>query len=452
MSDQYHKKLISFKPHLIDTLKLAVPISIGQVGHVMMGVVDNAMVGRLGPIPLAASAIANGVFFIILVVGIGITYAVSPLVAMSKSAGNKEETEAILHQSLLVNFVTTCILTAITFIAAEIIPFIGQSEDVAAYAIPYLKILSFSFHPIMFFQTYRQFIEGLGYVRPAMFITLIANVFNAFFNWVLIFGELGFPQLGLNGAGLATLLSRTLMAFLLYGFVLKSENLAQFDVKKFYVKPDSGIIKKILNLGIPSSIQYSFEVTAFVVAAIMVGWIDAVSLAAHQIAISLSSITYMVVLGVSSAGAINVGKYYGEKNLPALRLSGFIALITGGGFMLFTGVIFILFRYQLPLFYIEDPMTIEIAATLLIIAALFQVFDGTQAVGLGILRGLTDAKFPTAITLFAYWVVGLPVAYIFGFIFEYNVVGIWIGLLLGLATSSILLSLRFHFKSRSFPN
>lgn len=415
----------------------------------MMGVIDNAMVGRLGPTPLAASAVANGIFFIILVIGIGISYAVSPLVAISQGAGNRNETEDVLHQSLVVNLITAMILWVIAYLTSFIIPYIGQPDDVTAYAVPYLQILSFSILPIMFFQTYRQFIEGLGFVRPAMFITLFANGFNAFFNWVLIYGNLGFPELQLNGAGYATLLSRLIMALLLFGFVLKSKNFAVYDTRRLFPRPKVETIKRILNLGLPSSVQYFFEVSAFSVAAIMAGWIGAVPLAAHQIAISLASITYMIVLGVSSAGAINVGRHLGEKSKKAVRSAGFTALISGAGFMLVTGLIFILLKYYLPSLYIEDAETIKIAAGLLVIAALFQVFDGTQAVGLGILRGLTDAKIPTAITLFAYWVVGLPVAYIMGFVFGYGVYGIWIGLSLGLITSSILLTLRFHVKTAS---
>ena len=423
------------------------PITIGQVGHVMIGVIDSAMVGRVGPTPLAASALANGLFFIMMVIGIGISYAISPLVAISQGSGDKSGISKILHQSLMINLCTGLILSGITFFGAGLIKYMNQPSDVVAYAVPYFRIISLSIIPVMVFQTYRQFLEGLGIVRPAMLINIFANVFHAFFNWVLIFGKFGIPAMELNGAGIATIISRILMALIIVAFVLKSRNFEQYGVKTFITAPDIGIIKKILGVGIPTSIQYFFEVSAFSIAAVMVGWINTVSLAAHQIALNLASITYMVVLGLSSAGAIRVGRYYGEKNQTGIRRAGFTVLFIAVLFMLISGLIFVLFRNYLPHFYVRDPLTIEIAAGLLIIAAFFQIFDGLQAVGLGILRGLTDAKIPTIITFIAYWVVGLPVAYLLGFTAGFGVDGIWIGLLSGLATSAFLLTLRFNSKS-----
>jgi len=277
---------------------------------------------------------------------------------------------------------------------------------------------------------------------------LIANIVNAFTNWLLIFGNWGFPALGLDGAGWATFASRIFMALALMIFVMNNKFFKQYDVSFHFRSINWPVIKKILSLGLPSGIQYFFEVGAFSFAVIMVGWLGTKQLAAHQIAINLASISFMAVLGISVAGSIRVGNAVGRKDIAETRRAGFTASLLGASIMLFAGIIFILFRNYLPTLYVNDEVVISYASSLLIIAALFQISDGTQAVGIGILRGLTDVKIPTAITFIAYWIVGLPVGYLLGFNFGMGVQGVWIGLLLGLTTSAILLTLRFNVRSK----
>lgn len=414
----------------------------------MMSVVDNAMVGRLGAVPLAAAALANNVFFLILVVGLGISYAVTPLVAIAVGNSEKREEGELFKHSFLINVITSIILLVIVLVASNGLKFLKQSPEVVEYAESYFRILAYSSIPLMFFQSYKQFVEGLSIMRPAMIISITANLVNVFANWVLIYGNLGFPRLELDGAGWATFISRCFMMFAMAFFVYKSGRVNKYDLSFKSFHPKLETIKKLLRLGIPSGLQYLFEIGAFAFAAVMVGWLNPESLAAHQIAINLASLTYMVAMGISSAGAVRVGNAVGVKNILEVRRSGFTALSLSIGFMMFAGLIFILFNYQLPHLYINEKIVINIAADLLIIAALFQIFDGTQAVSLGILRGLTDVKIPTIITFFAYWIIALPLAYILGFTFNFGINGIWVGLLFGLFFSGLLLSIRFNIKSK----
>ncbi len=348
----------------------------------------------------------------------------------------------------LINIVTGFVIAAIIWGASFLLVYIDQPPEVVAQAQSYARILGFSGIPWMVFASYKQFIEGFSVMRPSMFVVLLANIINALINWLLIFGKGGFPALGLDGAGWATFSSRVFMAVIMMTYVMQAEYFKKYDVTFHFKSLNTQIIKKILALGLPSGIQYFFEVGAFSFAVVMVGWLGTYQLAAHQIAINLASISFMCALGVSAAGSIRVGNAVGRKNIEETRRAGFTAIIISGSIMGAFGIIFIIFRNILPAFYIDNPQVISFAASILIVAAIFQVFDGVQAVGIGILRGLTDVKGPTLITFIAYWVLALPIGYILGFTFDYGIVGVWIGLLLGLAVSATLLTLRFNSKSK----
>jgi MATE family multidrug resistance protein len=439
---------VNYKEHIKHTILLAYPVVIGQLGFIMMGVVDSVMVGKLGPAPLAAASLGNGITIVIFIVGIGVSFAVTPLVAILVGANKYSECGIYFRQSLLVNLTFGIILTVITLFCSELIIYLNQPVEVIEQARSYTVILGLGAIPMMLFQTYKQFIEGLSVMRPAMVMVILANIVNIFVNWTLIFGNLGFPELKLDGAGWATFSSRVLMALGLMIYVMKKKNFRQYDVSFHFKNINLPVIKKILSLGLPSGIQYFFEVGAFVFAVIMIGWLGTDQLAAHQIAINLASVSFMVVLGLSMAGGIRVGNAVGEQNIAGVRRAGFTTILLAASFMSISGIIFVIFRNYLPTLYIDNKNVISFASSLLIIAALFQLSDGVQAVGIGILRGLTDVKIPTAITFIAYWIVGLPIGYLLGFQFGLNVQGVWIGLFAGLTTSAILLTLRFNSKSK----
>jgi MATE family multidrug resistance protein len=440
--------LKSLKEEIFKTFKLAYPVIIGQLGVIMMGVVDSMMVGRLGPVPLAAASLGNSLIFIILIIGIGSSIVVSPLVAILVGGNRFSECGTYFRQSLVVNIALSLVMIIIILLGVNFIYLLNQPPEIIEQAIIYMSIVGLSAFPLMIYQTYKQFIEGLSVMKPAMIIALSANFVNAFANWVLIFGELGFPKLGIAGAAWATFASRIFMAAAIMFYVMRNEKFKRYDVNFHFRGLDFKIIKKILRLGLPSGFQYFFEVGAFSFAVIMIGWIGANELAAHQIAINLASISFMAVLGISQAASIRVGNAMGEQSVSKIRKAGFTGIFLGASIMSLAGLTFILLNNFLPTLYIDDEAVISIASRLIIIAALFQLSDGTQAVGIGVLRGLTDIKGPTIITFIAYWVISLPIAYILAFYFNLGVDGVWIGLLIGLTVSAILLTLRFNHKSR----
>jgi len=440
--------LKNIKEEISTTIQLAYPVIIGQLGIIMMGVVDSIMVGRLGSVPLAAASLGNSLIFIILIVGIGCSIVISPLVAILVGGKRYTECGVYFRQSLLVNLLLSFAMIAVIFIGVNFIYKLNQPPEVIELTVVYMSIVGLSALPLMIYQTYKQFIEGLSIMKPAMVIAILANIINAFANWVLIFGELGFPKLGLAGAAWATFSSRVFMAVAIMIYVMKNEKFKQFDVTFHFRGINFPIIKKILRLGLPSGFQYFFEVGAFSFAVIMIGWIGANELAAHQIAINLASISFMAVLGISQAASIRVGNAMGEQNVAKIRKAGFTGIALGASIMSLAGISFILLNNFLPTLYIDDEAVISIASRLIIIAALFQLSDGTQAVGIGVLRGLTDVKGPTIITFVAYWIISLPIAYILAFNFNLGVDGVWIGLLIGLTASALMLTFRFNYKSK----
>ena len=439
---------VNYSKELNETVKLAYPVIIGQLGHMMMGVVDSVMVGEIGAAPLAASSIAHGLFMLFMIFGIGVSMAISPLTAMVIGAKKYSECGIVFRQGLLVNIIVGIVLTIAIIFGADIIRYLNQPEEIIEQGAAYMRILAYSVVPVMIFQTYKQFSEGLSLMRPAMVITLLANIINVFANWVLIYGNLGMPAMHLPGAGWATFSTRALMAvsFLLY--VSLSIRYKPYDPTLHYRRINFSMIKKILRIGIPGGLQYFFEVGAFVGSAIIIGWMGTNELAAHQIAINLASLSFMVALGISAAATIRVGNAVGRDDRKGARNAGIAAFILSAAVMGIFGIIFIVFRWLLPTLYIDEPEVINIAASLLIIAALFQLSDGTQAVGIGLLRGLADAKIPMFITFIAYWIVGLPGGYLLGFTFGFGVQGIWFALFVALTVSAVLLSIRFMIKSQ----
>ncbi len=433
--------------HLKKNVQLAAPVMMGQLGQVMVGVADTIMVGQVGKIPLAASSLANSLFIIIMVFGIGVSFAISPITAKAQGENNYHSTSNILKHSLVVNTSLGVILSSLVILLSYSIPYLNQPEDVATLAAPYLRIIGISILPIMVFQALRQFSEGLSITIPPMIIIIGTNLLNILFNYILIFGKLGFPAMGLFGAGIATLLSRIIMMSIIYVYIFSSNKFNPY-LKYFKEVIISMVeVKKILKLGLPMGLQFTFEVTAFAFAAIMIGWLGATELAAHQIAINLAAVTFMAASGIGAAASIRVGNQLGKKDIVTMRNAAFTCVGMVGVFMLVMAAGFILLRNYLPHLYINNEDVIAQAASLLVVAAIFQLSDGLQVVSLGALRGIADVKIPTFITLFAYWGCALPFGYILGFKFGLGAEGVWYGLLIGLTIAAILLLLRFNKES-----
>ncbi len=431
-----------FRIHFRQTALIAYPVMLSQLGHILVGVADSIMVGNLGAQPLAAVSLANSIFSLVLTFGIGVSIGITPLVAAADGAGDQQKSGEIFKHGLLINMITGVLLCILVIASSFLLYYFDQPLDVVDSTIPYLSIIAASLIPFMLFQSFKQYAEGLSYTRVAMYITVSANILNIVLNYLLIYGKGGLPAMGLNGAGWATLISRIAMGIAMMLYVLKASWYQQRKMQVNHWKKQ--LIKRILSLGIPTGMQYIFEVGAFSFASIMMGWIGTKALAAHQIAINLAAISYMVATGLAAAATVRIGNQLGMKDIPNMRRAGFTAMIMGWLLMGFSAFIFIAFNQALPELYIKDTGVVELAASLLIIAAFFQLSDGTQAVGLGLLRGMADVKIPTVITLFAYWVVALPLGYWLAFTLEWGPQGIWLGLLTGLSVAAILLLLRFQ--------
>lgn len=412
-----------------------------------MGVADIVMVGKLDAINLAAASLANSVYFLICILGIGTLTAVSPLVAKAKGAGHPNQCAILFRQSILAAILLAVFICIVIFILAENLHWFGQSERVTILTKSYLHILNAGTLPLLLFLAIKQYSDGLSYTKPSAIITVIALALNIFLNYVLIYGHFGMPRWGLFGTGVATSLSRVVMAVLMFCYVRFNILYKPYLHLKQH-EHDGVFLKEIFRVGLPSGLQYFFEIGAFAFAAIMIGWISEFAMAAHQIAINIASVTYMIATGISAGGSIAVGDALGRRNKADIIRSGNAALIMGAVFMGFCALLFTLFNKQIVAFYINDTQVSQMAVYLLWIAAIFQLSDGIQCVGLGILRGIGDTKMPTLITIVAYWVIGIPVGYWLGFKQGYSLYGVWFALLIGLTFSAVLLSLRFIKLSR----
>ncbi|MBL7859327.1 MAG: MATE family efflux transporter [Cyclobacteriaceae bacterium] len=440
--------LRKYTHHIRPNFLLAYPVMLSMLGQVMTGVADSVMVGWTGATPLAASSFANIFFSIPLFFGVGVSYAITPLVAQAEGANDQQKIIDTLKNGALINIITAFVLVGLIFSVEPFMPAMGQPDEVVTLAIPYLSIIGVSIIPTMIFQTYRQFAEGLQRTRVAMIIVVGSNLLNILLNYLLIFGAYGFPELGLNGAGWATLISRTVMALSMMLYIYYGKKYQPYHASFSFGNYTRSLISKMLHIGIPAGSQFIFEVGAFGLSALMMGWIGTTALAAHQIAINLATISYMTTSGLGAAATIRVGNFLGQGDIRNLRGAAFTMMGMAVVIMLAWAVLFIFGRYFLPTLYIDDQSVIELTATLLITAALFQLSDGIQVVTAGALRGLQDVKIPSLLIFVAYWIIALPLGYLFAFPLKMGAQGIWIGLFIGLTLTATAMVIRFHRLSK----
>lgn len=434
-----------FKPNFL----LAYPVMLSMLGQVMTGVADSVMVGWTGALPLAASSLANVFYNIPLFFGVGVSYAITPLVAQAEGGNDTSKIIAVLKNGSLINLLTGFALVMFIFAIEPFLFYIGQPEEVVTLALPYLSIIIVSIIPTMIFQTYRQFAEGLQRTRVAMIIVIGSNLLNVALNYVLIFGYYGFPELGLNGAGWATLISKVVMAISMMAYVYFGSKYKPYRLGFSIGGYSRKLISKMLHIGVPSGSQYIFEAGAFGFSAIMMGWIGTTALAAHQIAINLATISYMTTSGLGAAATIRVGNFLGQRDKKNLRASAFAMIWMATGIMMLWALLFIFGKEFLPALYINDEKVIQLTATLMIIAAFFQLSDGIQVVTAGALRGLQDVKIPSLLIFIAYWIIALPLGYVLAFVLDWAAIGIWIGLLIGLTITASAMVIRFNRLSRT---
>jgi len=434
------------KSHLRPTILLAYPVVLSQLGHVLVGVTDSVLVGHLGKLPLDAVGMGVSSTSLLLVLGLGISMGAVPRVAAADGRGDHDALGRLLVGTVWLNTLVGGLLAGLSQLLPLALPYLGQSAEVVAQATPWVRVVGLSLLPLMVFQGFREWAEGLGLTRQAMQLSIVANVLNALLCYALIFGHFGAPRMGLMGSAWATLISRLGMALLMAQFVLRAEKLRARRPAQAaaWRRPGLAELRGQLALGLPIGVQMMLEVGAFSLSYLMIGWIGVTPQAAHQIAINVASVTYMAATGIAAAATIRVGNLRGSGDLAGARQAGFAAYWLAFGFMGAMGLLLVGLRHVIPAFYNTDPAVVAQAATLLAIAAAFQVSDGLQVVGLGALRGLEDVKVPSVVALLAYWAIALPLGYGLGFGLKLGAPGVWLGLLTGLSTVAVVLLLRFR--------
>lgn len=434
-------------------LKLSLPVILGMLGHTFVAFADNVMVGQLGTAELAAVSLGNSFVFIAMSLGIGFSTAITPLVAEADGAGDVDKGKAALKHGLILCTGLGLVLFGILLFAKPLMYIMDQPAEVVEYAMPYLDLVAFSLIPLIMFQALKQFSDGLSETKYPMYATVLANIINISLNYLLIFGNFGFPKMGIVGAAVGTLVSRIIMVIFIWALFKQNKKFHDYITGFRLREYSKAVFGKIVNLGFPSALQMLFEVAIFTAAIWLSGVLGKNPQAANQIALNLSSMTFMVATGLSVAAMIRVGNQKGLRNFHELRRIAFSVFLLTIILDVIFALCFWIFRDWLPTIYLDQhdiadqADNFEVMATaskLLLVAAVFQISDGVQVVVLGALRGLQDVKIPTFITFVAYWIVGFPVSYYLGLHTEWGSAGIWTGLLAGLSVSAVLLYIRFN--------
>lgn len=428
-------------------LALAIPIIVGQISQTLFGFIDILMVGHLGTVELAAVSFANSIFVIFLVFGLGLTNATSPLIARALGRGDQHGARHILTDSLYVSVAAGLFLTVICLLCVLAFHKMGQSEEVLIHAKTFFVLTCTTLVPALLYQTMKQYLECIGRPIIPMLVAVGGLLANIGLNYVLIFGKGPFPVMGVAGAAFGTLIARVLMLVVL-GLYIKWEKSHRSFMNQTPTHPPLrhlAVTKELLALGIPTAFIFTFEVGAFAFSTIMAGWLGVLSQAAHQVTMSLASLTFMVPMGLSVAAGIRVGQRQGSLDFEGSKKAATAGLICATAFMAVSALTFILGRNLFPLFFTKDVEVIRLAAAFLILGGLFQVSDGIQVVGASILRSMKDVQWPLAITFTSYWIVALPISYVLAFPFGLGGVGIWTGLFLGLTVAAVALPVRFYF-------
>lgn len=427
------------------TLSLSIPVIIAQAGQITVGLIDNVMIGQLGTTAFAAASFTNTLFSLVLIFGMGYSFALTPLIG--KSWGEKDYISigSWTKNGLFANAFMGLVLALLLLILYALIPYMGQPESILKASRSYLAILISSVIPMMIFYGYKQFAEGIGDTKTAMKIMLWANAINTLGNYVFMYGKFGAPEMGLTGAGIGTLLARIFMALAFIILFYKNHKYKQFA--KLY-KQSTFCLHRFVNvikLGIPLGGQIVMEASAFGLCAIMIGWLSEVDIAAHQIAITLSTLGFMIYQGLGAGTTIRVSHYKGEKNKEGIIRATKTAMNL---MYLYSAIIVIVFvgaRHLLPLLFTTDRNVIKLAGQMLIVCGIFQLVDGIQIILAGTLRGFADAKVPAFITFISYFILSIPFSYFSAFKWGFGAVGIWFGFPLGLLVCSTLFQIRYKY-------
>jgi MATE family multidrug resistance protein len=428
-------------------LKLALPVVLTQVGQILTQVADNLMVGRYGgedPLPLAAVSFGGSVFFILCIAAIGLALGMTPLVGELFVQGEHKRSAALLQNGILFYTLLGVGLSLVQFAAIPLLYHLGQPVEVVDMAVPYYRMLVYSMPLMMLFFAFKQFLEGVGNTKVEMVVTIIANLANIAFNWVFIYGRYGFPEMGAQGAGLGTLLSRTIAPVLMIGYFCSR------PVYRAYLQGLSprryswSTVRKLLRMGLPISLQMFLESSAFVGTSVMMGWFGTQAISANQIAITLGNCAFMIVMSIGAATTIRISHCYGVRNIAELSLAAKASYHLVLAWNFFAALVFITLRGWIPTLFTSNPEVIAITSQLLIFAALYQLSDGVQNVSVGILRGIQDVKIIMPIAFISYWLLNLPVGYLFGFTLGMGPSGLFLGFSFGLSMAALLMIVRIR--------
>ena len=438
-------------------MQLAYPVIIGMLGHTLIGIVDNIMVGKLGSTELAAVSLGNSMIFVAMSVGIGFSTAITPIVAEANAEQDNSKVRSIFHHGLFLCIILGFSLFGLVVLAKPFMELLHQPKEVIELAKPFVDWVAFSLVPLIIYQGYKQFADGLSMTKVSMYAIVLANILHVIINYCLIYGVWFFPKMGIIGAALGTVISRIAMVVFMHVILSRKERFKQYFQNFSFDEIKKEMINKIVNLGLPSAMQMLFEVVLFTAGVWLCGNIGKTSQAANQIALSLASMTFMFAMGLSVVSMIRISTQKGlndYKQLVFVARSIFLLAIL---IEILFAIMFVLLHQILPYLFLnmdsqsqflDNQEVIDIAAKLLLVAAVFQISDGIQVVVLGALRGLQDVKIPMYITFVAYWVVGFPISYYLGIYTSLKAVGVWIGLLAGLTFAAVFLFLRFHYLTK----
>ena len=454
------QRLAPWRTEARETLALGIPLALSQLAQVAIQTTEIVMLGWLGPEALAAGGLAGNVFFIQFLLGLGVVTAVSPIVSQIVGRpgrrGKVRDVRRVVRQGFWVATALGVPFMIISWQVRPILVFFGQDPHLAMMAEAYMHALLWAILPALWFIVLRCFVSAFGRTRAVLVVTLWGVAFNGVCGYALIFGHFGMPALGMVGAGISAALTHGSMVALLLAHVLTDHQFRRYSLLGRLWRPDWPRFIEIFRIGLPIGGMWVLEGGVFAAALFLMGLIGTTAIAAHQIALQCAAIAFMVPLGLSQAATVRVGLAAGAGDLVQVRRAGWTAIVIGTSFMAFTCLLFLLAGPFLVHLFLDpsDPSTApvaDLAAKLLIIAGLFQLFDGAQSVAAGALRGLKDTRLPLVIAVFGYWLVAFPLAIALGFGLGWNAVGIWIGLAAGLAVAALLLNLRFYWRSRRMP-
>lgn len=433
---------------------LAVPIVITQLAHISLGFVDTVMVGRLGPVSLAGVALGNTIFFNTLIFCMGILMAVGPMVSQAYGEGNDDAIGRSVRQGLWLSAVLGLAAFLVIYNGETLLRWLGQAEENVLNAGAYLRAIAWGIWPFLGLVALRSFAEAVSRPRAVTAIVLSGVGVNIFLNWVLMFGKLGMPALGLVGTGWASTGVYTVNFLMLLFWVMKQKDFSDYHIFSRLSRPDPQYFRELFRIGWPIGASMGIETSLFMLTVIMMGWIGTTELAAHQVAIQCAAFTFMVPLGVGMASSVRVGQAIGKRDREAARRAGFTGVSLSVAFMSMTALIFLLIPRGVVSLYLDlsapdNAAVIAVAVHLLFFAAIFQVVDGIQVTVMGALRGMKDTYQPMVLSVLSYWGVGLVSGYVLAFPLGMRESGLWIGLVAGLATAAVLLMVRFSRLSRT---